>query len=89
MPAAWRSGRTGIAGQYDTCTVVRRGGNDVGQSLGLAMGNGAESAAGLGADAADGDDAVGIPVLDIPEIILMPDRLLSLCRDASFGSAEA
>jgi hypothetical protein len=70
----WRGGRAGVAGQYDACFVVGRGGDDAGEQVRIALEHGAEFGAGVGADAADGDDVVGIFIFCVSEVVLGADR---------------
>src|SRR5208283_756341 len=65
----WRSGRIGLAGQYDSRAVVGSSGNNDGQRLRPAMGNGAKPAAGLGADIARRYDTFGLPVRGLPQTV--------------------
>jgi inorganic phosphate transporter, PiT family len=58
-------------GQYNPCAVVRYRRHHGGESHGTAVGHSAEPGHGLGADPAGLDDAGGLPVLGIPEYLLM------------------
>ena len=60
----------GLAGEHDARAFLGRCRHDGGQPLRAAVGHGAESRAGVGADAAGGDDAFGLPVLGIPSYFL-------------------
>src|ERR1700751_2614453 len=64
-----RGGWPGLAGQYDTRAIVGRGRNDAGKFVRAANGHCAQPAAGLGADAARGHDAVRVSVLRVSELV--------------------
>jgi PiT family inorganic phosphate transporter len=61
------AGRIRLTCEHDARAVVRRGGNDDGKPFRAAMGNGAESIDGVGADAACIDHAGRILVLAFPQ----------------------
>ena len=61
-----RGRRLRPAGVDDARALVRRRRHDGGQRLGNAVVDGAQHRAGLGADAAGGDDPVGLAVCDLP-----------------------